>query len=168
MLRDGSALIESSQRRKAARAAIKKLAVMPAAGQRRGQPPSPSKVRPRIVSETRRAILQPSGSPSCLAAASDGATVDFGFNVRLGRFWLQSAVSFETESEFQVSNETANVPTSGKNSVAFEHGFPSLDIVVGNLLFPRADSFELGTPTWVDRPVDQCQLKPKNFSFRLK
>ena len=33
-------------------------------------------------------------------------------------------------------------PTSGKNSFAFKHGFPSLDIVVGNLLFPRADSFD--------------------------
>jgi len=61
MLRDDSALIESNQRREAARATVKKLAAMPAAGQRRGQPPSPSKVRLRIVSKTRRAILQPSG-----------------------------------------------------------------------------------------------------------
>jgi len=74
MLRNDSALIESSQRRKAARAAVKKLAAMPAAGQRRGQPPSPSKVRPRIVSETRRAILKPSGSPSRVAATSGGPT----------------------------------------------------------------------------------------------
>jgi hypothetical protein len=71
-----------------------------------------------------------------------GAGVNFGFNVRPRPLDFEFSVSFETGNSLPVSNETESFPTSGKNSFPFERRLPGLDIVVGDLLFPRADRFD--------------------------
>jgi len=68
--------------------------------------------------------------------------VNFGFNVRPRPLDFEFSVSFETGNSLPVSNETESFPTSGKNSFPFERRLPGLDIVVGDLLFPRADRFD--------------------------
>ena len=69
-------------------------------------------------------------------------SVNFGFNVRPRPFGFEFSISFETGNSLPVSNETESFATSGKNCLAPERRFPSLDIVVGDLLVPRADRFD--------------------------
>jgi hypothetical protein len=60
----------------------------------------------------------------------------WGVPARPRRHWCQFRF------HLRVSNETESFASAGKNSLAFQGRFPGLDIVVGDLLFPRADGFD--------------------------